>query len=298
MRAISFSEYGAPSVLSVVELVEPQPGPAQIRVAVRAAGVNPLDWKQRSGIMPLDLPSVPGAEVAGTVDAVGADVTDVVVGDEVVGWSISGGYAEYATLRTYVAKPSALSWSQAVSLPVAGEAARRGLAALALSPGETLLVNGASGGVGSIAVQLAVQAGVTVIGTAGPGNQDYVASLGARATTYGAGLVQRVRALAPKGVDAVLDAAGHGVLPDAIDLTGGTERVVTLADPVAFDLGVAFSAGTAGDQNARVLAELVDAAVTGRVSLSEAVVFPLTEAAEAQRVSEAGTTRGKIVLTP
>ncbi|MFJ9553558.1 NADP-dependent oxidoreductase [Nocardiopsis sp. NPDC101807] len=300
MRAVSFSEYGDPSVLTVVETGVPEPGPGQVRVAVRAAGVNPIDVKVRSGLMaqgkPLPAPRVPGQEAAGVVDAVGEGVTGTAVGDAVAGWTAGGGYAEYAVLSTFAAKPEALTWQEAAALPVAGEAAVRALRVLDPRRGETLLVNGASGSVGGIAVQLAVAVGITVIGTAGGANLDRVRALGALATPYGEGLAQRVRALAPRGVDAVLDAAGHGALPDAIALRGGTDRVVTLADPAAFDLGVPFLSKPE-DQTAQTLETLMEAAADGRITPPASRAMGLGEAAQAHREWERKSS-GKIVLVP
>ncbi|MFD3683722.1 NADP-dependent oxidoreductase [Nocardiopsis sp. NPDC058631] len=300
MRAVSFSEYGDPSVLTVVEAEVPEPGPGQVRVAVRAAGVNPIDVKLRSGQMaqnmPLSLPHVLGLEVAGVVDAVGEEVTDAAVGDAVAGWAVGGGYAEYAVLSTYAAKPDALTWQEAAGLPVAGEAAVRALRVLDPRCGETLLVNGASGSVGTIAVQLAVENGVTVVGTAGSANLDRVCAHGALATPYGEGLARRVRALAPQGVDAVLDAAGHGALPDAIALRGGTDRIVTLADPAAFDLGVPFLSKT-DDQTTQTLETLLGAAAEGRITQPASRAMGLEEAAQAHREWERKSF-GKIVLVP
>lgn len=300
MRAVSFAEYGDPSVLTVVEAEIPEPGPGQVRVSVRAAGVNPFDVKVRSGAMAqsvrLSLPHVLGAEVAGVVDAVGDGVEDAAVGDAVAGWADGGGYAEYALLSTYAAKPEGLGWAQAASLPVAGEAAVRALRVLAVRRGETLLVSGASGSVGAIAVRLALEAGASVIGTAGGANLDRVRALGALATPYGEGLAQRVRALAPRGVDAVLDASGHGALPDAIALRGGVDRIVTLADGDAFGLGVPFLS-KAEDQTPQTLDTLAQAAVQGRITAPVDRELGLDRASEAHREWEKRNS-GKFVLVP
>jgi NADPH:quinone reductase-like Zn-dependent oxidoreductase len=301
MRAVIFAEYGVPSVLKVVETGLPEPGPGQVRVAVRAAGVNPIDVKVRSGSMsggkPLAAPRSLGSEVSGVVDAVGDGVADVAVGDAVAGWPVGGGYAEYALMSVYARKPDALTWEQAAVLPVAGEAALRSLRALKTRRGETLLINGASGAVGALATQIAVADGVTVVGTAGPANLDRVRSLGAAATAYGPGLADRVRELAPQGVDAVLDAAGHGALPDAIALRGGVDRVVTIADPAAFDLGVPFLSGGPEDQTAEVLRTLLEAAAQGRITPPAAHGMALDQVVQAHEQVEKGGA-GKIVLLP
>lgn len=269
-----------------------------MRVAVRAAGVNPIDWKIRSGTMSRDakFPTIPGLEIAGVVDAVGPDTHGFAVGDEVFGWSDSGGYAEYALATTVAAKPPTLEWSDAVGIPVAAETATRGLTLLNLKPGETLLIHGAGGAVGTVAVQLARRAGVTVIGTAGAGSHDALRALGAVPTTYGDGLVERVRALAPQGIDAVLDAAGHGALPASVELRGGTtDRIVTLADGAAFDMGITFS--SAGDRNTDILNTVGALVAAGDVTLPAPRPFPLADAAAAHQESATGHGRGKIVLT-
>ena len=298
MKAIQFEQFGGTDVLREVDVEVPQPGPGQVRVRVRAAGVNALDGKIRSGalqaVFPTPLPVIPGYEVSGTVDAVGPGVTDVSVGHDVVGWSDTGAYAEFALATTVAQKPAELDWERAVALPVAGEAAERVLRLLAVESGETLLVHGAAGAVGTIVVQLAAARGVRVIGTAGPGNQDYVASLGATATLYGDGLVERVQALAPDGVDAVLDVAGKGALEDSITLRGGTDRIVTLADFGAHQLGITFSNG-ATERSAERLAALAQDAATGKL-VTTVTAYPLTQAATAQQVSDTGHIRGKLVL--
>lgn len=298
MRAVVFEEFGGPEVLHLGEIPEPEAGPGQIRVRVEAVGLNPFDGKVRSGAMEsafrTALPAVPGAEVAGVVDRLGDGVTGVAVGDRVTGWT-SRGAAELAVLRRWAPVPDGLDAPRAAALPVAGEAARRGLRLLGLVPGETLLVHGASGGVGGLATQLAVAAGVRVIGTASPANQERVASYGATPTPYGEGLVDRVRALVP-AVDAVLDAAGSGVLPDSIELRGGTERVVTLADPAAHGLGIEFPERP--EPSADELADLVGQVVRGEVTVPVAHVLPLAEAARAQALVDGGHAGGKVVLVP
>lgn len=214
MEAIVYDEFGGPDVLRHEQIDEPEPRAGEVRVKVVAVGVNPLDYKRRYGwveeFYPSVFPMVPGLEFAGVVDAVGEGATHVAVGDEVLGWTRTGAYAEYAIADDIVHKPAGLSFERAASLPVAGETAQRVLDLLRVKAGETLLVHGAAGVVGSVAVQLAVAAGVTVIGTASQPNHDYLRDLGAVAVAYGDGLAERVRAVAPQGVDAVFDAAGQG----------------------------------------------------------------------------------------
>ena len=296
MRAIEFAEYGSSDVLGLQEVEVPEPGPGQVRVAVRSAGVNPLDWKLRSGVMAdvmrLRLPHRPGLELSGVVDAVGPDAR-FEVGDEVFGWPRTGSYADYALASVLAPKPEALSWQDAAALPVAGEAAMRGLRLLGVSEGEVLLIHGASGAVGSLAAQLAVARGATVIGTTGDSSAELVRSFGATPVRYGAGLVERVRAVSPR-VDAVLDTAGQGALPDSVELRGGTERIVTLADPAAFDMGITFTSSS--DQTAEVLTELAEQAASGRLRIRHARSYPLAEAAQAQDDSATGHSGGKITL--
>ncbi|HEY4456223.1 MAG TPA: NADP-dependent oxidoreductase [Pseudonocardiaceae bacterium] len=299
MKAIQFDAFGGPEVLHEVEIDQPVPGAGEVLVQVKRAGVNPLDGKIRAGFtrafMPVTLPSVPGLEVAGVVSAVGEGVTDFAVGDEVFGWS-RGGYAEYAIGTTLLRKPADLDWDVAVSLPVAVETAVRVLDLLNVKAGDTLLVNGASGAVGSIGVQLAVQRGATVIGTAGTANQEYVATLGAIPTHYGDGLVARVRALAPNGVDAVFDAAGKGALPDSIELRGGTtDRIVTIADPAAGELGVTMTSGGSGTPFAEI-AKAAESAARGELTVTVAATYPLAEAGKAQEVVDGGHAGGKVVI--
>ena len=222
MKAVRFSQFGGPEVLEIVDLPDPHPGPGQIRIAVRAAGVNPSDWKKREGLMDEELPQTLGYEAAGVVDELGEGVADVAVGDRVFGLSAEGAaQAELAVLSYYAPIPPSLDFAAAAALPAAIETATRALDQLGVGSGSTLLINGASGSVGSAAVQLAVVRGARVIGTASPANHDYLRSLGAEPVAYGEGLVERVRALAPDGVDVALDVAGSGVLPELIELAGG-----------------------------------------------------------------------------
>lgn len=292
MKAIVFDSFGGPEVLQIKDVEIPIPGPGQVRLRVRAAGVNQLDFKIRSGVMqrvfPTTFPATPGVEAAGVIDEIGPGVTGLTVGDEVLAFTDTGAYAEYALATVVAPKPAGLSWAEAAALPVAAETAQRVLDQLAVKDGETLLVHGAAGAVGGVAVQLAVTAGATVIGTASPANHEYLRSLGVVPVAYGDGLVARVRALAPQGVDAVFDAAGQGALPASIDLRGGTtDRIVTIADPAAASLGVPFSAGG----SPRIV-------VPDGLRITVAGVFPLAEAGQAQEQSATGHTRGKLVLLP
>jgi NADPH:quinone reductase-like Zn-dependent oxidoreductase len=264
---------------------------------VRAAGVNPIDWKKRKGLMGGELPQALGHEAAGVVDEIGEGVSDVAVGDRVFGLSAEGAaQAELAVLSRYAPIPPSLDFPGAAALPTAIETATRVLDLLGAGSGSTLLINGASGSVGSAAVQLAVVRGARVIGTASPANHEYLRSLGAEPVAYGEGLAGRVRALAPDGVDIAFDVAGSGVLPELIELAGGAGHVITIADfGGAQKHGVMFSSGDAG-RAVHALGEIGELIESGRLAPPVVQAFPLAEVAQAQQVSEQGHVRGKLVL--
>ncbi|MFJ1973680.1 NADP-dependent oxidoreductase [Streptomyces sp. NPDC087903] len=302
MKAISYEEYGGPEVLRLAEVTEPHAGPGQVRLRIVAAAVNPIDFKIRHGWVqemmgPVSFPAVPGMEAAGIVDEVGEGVTGVSVGDEVMAWTETGSYAEYALASDFALKPAGLDWETAAALPVAVETSDRALGELAVGQGDTLLIHGAASVVGSVGVQLAVARGATVIGTASEANHDYLRSLGAIPVVYGDGLADRVRAVAPQGVDAVYDVAGIDALDVSMELRGGTtNRIVTISDPRAFELGIPFS----GD-NRRFGPELTEyarLAADGRLSVRVDRSFPLADAAQAHELSETGRARGKVLLRP
>src|SRR3954469_15754163 len=278
MKAVTFAEYGGPDVLRVADVEEPHPGPGQVRVAVRASGVNPIDWKARSGmlrdVMAVSFPVIDGREAAGVVDEVGTDVSGVAVGDEVFGFAVGGSAAEHAVLDDFARKPPGLSWEAAAALPVAVETSVRVFTVLGgVHEGQTLLVNGAAGGVGAAAVQLAKARGARVIGTASERNHEFLRSLGAEPTTYGEGMVERVRALAPDGVDLGFDTAGQGGVPDLIELTGDPARVATIADFGAAALGVKVTGG--GDFRAsEALGEAAALVDSGRLQVVIAATYP------------------------
>jgi NADPH:quinone reductase-like Zn-dependent oxidoreductase len=298
MRAAQFSQFGGPEVLEIVELPDPHPAAGQIRVAVAAAAINPVDWKVRSGTMGGDLPQTTGREVAGVVDEIGEGVTDSAVGDEVFGFAAGGGgAAEFALLEDYAPIPPSLDFAAAASLPVAVETAVRTLDALGVTEGQTVVINGAAGGVGQTAVQIARNRGARVIGTASEANHEFLRSLGAQATTYGDGLAERVRELAPEGVDAALDAAGGGALPALVQVTGDPQRVITIADyQGAQETGVPFSGGMGTGRAVHALREIAEPIEAGKFTLPVAQTFGLEEIAEAHRVSQDGHVRGKLVL--
>ncbi|GAA4009351.1 NADP-dependent oxidoreductase [Streptomyces plumbiresistens] len=301
MKAIQYEEYGGPEVLRLVEVEEPQAGPGQIRVKVVVAAVNPFDFKLRRGYMqqliPASFPITPGSEAAGIVDEVGEGVSGVSVGDEVTGWTVTGSYAEYALLTDFAPKPASLDWETAATLPVATRTSKGALDTLDLKAGETLLVHGASSVVGAVGVQLAVARGVTVIGTASEANHDYLRSLGAIPVTYGDGLSDRVRATAPKGIDAVYDVTGYDVIGVSIELCGGTtDRIVSVGDHTAPARGVTFI--SAAVEFGPQLAEYARLAADGGLSVRIDQTFQLADAAKAQGLSEAGHPRGKLLLRP
>jgi NADPH:quinone reductase-like Zn-dependent oxidoreductase len=298
MKAARFSTFGGPEVLEIVDLPDPHPGPGQVRIAVRAAGVNASDWKKRKGLMDQELPQTMGYEAAGVVDELGEGAPDVAVGDRVFGFCTdSAAQAELAVLSFYVPIPASIDFAVAASLPAAVETAARALDQLGVTDGSTVLINGASGNVGGAAVQLAVARGARVVGTASPANHDYVRSLGAEPVAYGEGMVDQVRALASEGVDLALDVAGSGILPELIELAGGPECVVTLADfRGAQEHRVTFSRGDAG-RALYVLTQIGELVESGRFTLPEVQTFPLADVAEAHRVSENGHGHAKLVLT-
>ncbi|MEU4555245.1 NADP-dependent oxidoreductase [Micromonospora violae] len=307
MKALQFSTYGPASVLEVSEAPEPHAGPGQVRVTVRASGVNPADTYVRAGRfqewIPLRLPHVPGVDAAGVVDEVGDGVTTVRVGDEVFGITdyaqMGGANAEYAVLAAWAPKPASLSWEQAGGAAGNIETATRVLDLLGVKDGTTLLIEGAAGGVGTTAIQLAVARGAAVIGTASDRNHSFVASLGAVPTTYGSGLAERVADLMPGGVDVVLDCAGSGSLPDLVRLVASPERVVSIADINAAAYGVHLSRGSGPGADSPALEGIPAAgnlAEQGRFTVPVAAVFSLEKAAAAHELSESRHARGKIVL--
>ncbi|MEV7783834.1 NADP-dependent oxidoreductase [Streptomyces sp. NPDC088106] len=295
MKKVSFAEFGGPDVLQLVDAEEPHAGPGHIRIAVRAAGVNPVDWRIREGQVlgahPIELPSGVGLDAAGVVDEVGEGVVGVEVGDRVFGEG-SSTYAETAVLSAWTLMPAGLSFEEAAGYPSVMETALRVLREVGVRPGQTLLVSGASGGVGSAVLQIARDRGITVIGTAGAANQEYLRSLGAVATTYGEGWVERVRRLGD--VDTALDLAGSGIIRELVELTGSPEKVVSIADPGAPEFGARFS-GAAGSM-AAALAETVDLISRGRLHIPVEKSYSLAEAAAAHVDSRAGHTRGRRVL--
>jgi NADPH:quinone reductase-like Zn-dependent oxidoreductase len=301
MKAVQFNEYGGPEVLRVVEADQPHAGPGQVRIAVRAAGVNPAEWKLRAGYfrehMPVSFPSGIGFEASGVVDEVGEGVTGVSVGDAVFGYGINT-VAQFAVLTSWAHKPDDLSFEEAGGYPLVVETATRALGLVSPKSGETILVHGAAGGVGTAAIQFARHRGITVIGTASEPKHDYLRSLGAIPTTYGPGLVERIKKLAPNGVNAALDFAGSGVIPELIELVGDLSRVVTIADVNApQQYGVQGSFTGIQKNPGLVFAEAARLHSQGAFRMPVEKTFPFEKTAEAQKRSEAGRVTGKLVIT-
>lgn len=299
--AIRFTEYGGPDVLTVDEVPLPEPGNGQVRVRVRASGVSPYDWKTRQGLYsggkPLAKPRRTGSDFAGVLDAVGGRVDGFTGGERVVGQA-SGTAAEYviADVGSIAVLPDSIDDVTGAAIPNNGRTAIRTLRMSGVQSGQTLLVHAASGGVGSFLTQLAVEQGIMVIGTASERNLGYLESIGAVAVSYGDGWVDRVRAFAPDGVDAVVDAAGTGVIEGSLSLVRDDGPVITIADFTATGPNVIVSDGSEpGFEHS--LTEAVAAVARGAVVIPIERTFPLAEIAEAHRLSETRHVRGKIVVT-
>ncbi|MFE3788642.1 NADP-dependent oxidoreductase [Streptomyces goshikiensis] len=305
MKAIAYSAYGTSDSLQLVDVAPPKVGPGEVLVRVKAAGVNPVDWKIAAGyidpIMEVRFPVIPGWDVSGVVEAIGPDTFDYAVGDEVFGylrkdWVQSGTYAELvsAPVRTLARKPRELTFEQAAGIPLAGLTAYQSLTRVGLKAGESVLIHSAAGGTGSLGVQIAVALGLRVIGTAGAHNHDYLRSLGAEPVLYGEGFADRVRALAPEGVDAALDFYGDDVIPTLQSLVKERHRVASIADGNAAAQGAHQLWVRPDTADLTFLGELADA---GKITVNVEHALPLAEAAKAWELSASGRTRGKIVLT-
>ncbi|NNN29734.1 NADP-dependent oxidoreductase [Streptomyces sp. S3(2020)] len=302
-KAYVFTRYGGPDTEAFVEVERPVPGPGQLLVAVRAAGVNPVDWKLRTGYRrPGDtgervFPAVLGSEVSGVVEAVGEGVDGFAAGDEVFGNTLTGGYAEYTLLPVRLAahKPAGLAFSDAATLPVAAATAYDGVHQLDLPKGATLLVTGAGGGVGAAALQIARALGLRVVGVASEGKKDFVESLGAVHVPSGPGWSDRARAAAPDGIDAVYDLVGGEVLTEAATLLTDRTRLITAGAP---EQDVERLGGTrvTRARTSAVLDAVARLVVNGDLDPHVVQRFPLAEAGEALRTVEDGHARGKVVI--
>jgi NADPH:quinone reductase-like Zn-dependent oxidoreductase len=299
MKAVQFCEYGGSGVLHLVQVDEPHAGPGQLRIAVKAAGVNPSDWKRRAGqyrdFEEVAFPSGVGVEASGIVDQVGPGASNVSIGDAVFGFG-NGTMAQYAVLTHWAHKPNNLSFEVAGGLSVIVETAMRALKEVGVRPCETLLVSGAAGGIGSAVLQFARLREITVIGTASAPKHDYLRELGAIPTTYGPGLAERVRELAPKGVDAALDLAGSGIIPELIDIVGGPSHVLSVADFSAEQYGAKFSHGPPRNPE-RIFADVARLCSEGLFRLRVEETFPLEQTAEAHEVSAKGRVTGKLIIS-
>jgi len=305
MRAISYSRYGGSDVLELTDLPTPKVGPDTVLVRVRAASVNPVDWKVRQGyldaIMDVTFPVVPGWDVAGVVERVGLDTPELSVGDEVFGyvrkdWVQGGTFAEYvsAPVRTLARKPASLSFEEAAAVPLAGLTAWQSIHRAGVASGQTVLVHAAAGGVGQFAVQIARVLGARVIGTASPANHDHLRELGAEPVAYGDGLVERVRSLAPQGVDVVLDYGSDDLVATTRALLAPGGTVASIVDAAARDeLGGHYVWVRPSSTDLAALGELL---ADGRVRVDVGQVFELADAAAAHEASATGHTRGKIVV--
>lgn len=304
-RAVRFDRYGGREVLYVADVDMPSPGPGEVVVEVRAAGINPGEAGIRSGAMhemfPATFPSGEGSDLAGVVTAVGADAADFSVGDEVLGFSFSrSSHATHTAVPVgqLIRKPAELSWEAAGSLYVVGVTAYAAVRAVAPQPGETVAVSAAAGGVGTVVVQLLVQRKVRVLGIAGPGNADWLRAHGVTPIAYGDGLADRLREAAPDGIDAFIDLFGPDYVQLAVDLGVAPERIDTI---IAFQKAGEVGAKTEGSTDAstpEVLAEMADLVASGAIDFEIAASYPLDRVADAFEELEQRHTRGKIVLLP
>ncbi|WP_141631227.1 NADP-dependent oxidoreductase [Mobilicoccus pelagius] len=303
MRAVTYERYGDPEVLSVTEMPRPKVGPGEILVRVRSASVNPVDWKIMAGgldaMMDAIFPVVPGWDVAGVVEEVGIDAPEFAAGDEVIAYArkdvVHGGtFAEFVTVpvRCAARRPASASWNEAAGLPLAGLTAYQVLTRLGVEKGSTVLVHGASGGVGRMGVQIARDLGARVIGTASEKNHDMLRELGAEPVTYGDGLADRVKELAPEGVDVVADFVGGVVdVTTAVLAEGG--RHGSIADPDVLKAGGQWMWVRPDADDLAHLSQMVD---DGRLRVDVAETFPFEKARDAFDLSREGHTSGKIVV--
>lgn len=300
MRAVQFDQHGGPEVLQVREVATPEPGPGQIRIAVRRAGINPFDWKVREGRLKAvrTFPSGTGLDASGVVDALGEGVTGVAPGDEVFGLAVNrAATAEYCLLHHWAHKPASMSWSQAAALPLATETAMRALRDADLETGQTILIDGAAGAVGLAAVQFAREQGLTVVGSVGPDDDELMRRLGATPVRYGAGLAQRAAAASPGGYDWVFDLSGR-MIEELITIAGDPDRVVGIVDHVKGpQLGIRDTASSATEGAFDALTLAADLFARGRFEIRIGAEFPMERTGEAQEANRSGSIKGKIIIT-
>ncbi|MGW3131862.1 NADP-dependent oxidoreductase [Streptomyces sp. NPDC001123] len=301
-KAYVYTRHGGPETEAFAELDRPVPGPGELLIAVRAAGVNPVDWKLRGGFRrpgegEARFPVVLGSEAAGVVEETGEGVTGFAVGDEVFGNTAGGAFAEYALLTASVTahKPAALSFTDAATLPVAGATAYDGVRQLDLPEGATLLATGAGGGVGAAVLQIAHAWGLRVVGVASEAKKDLVESLGAVHVPSGPGLADRVRAAAPDGVDGVYDLVGGEVLAEAAGLLADRTKLITAGAPPE-TVAALGGARVERARTAAVLDEVAELVVAGELDPQVSRTFPLDRADEALRTVEDGHALGKVVI--
>ncbi|MGW4772276.1 NADP-dependent oxidoreductase [Nocardia sp. NPDC004278] len=304
-RAVKFDRYGGIEELQVVEVPTPTAGPGRVVVEVVAAGINPGEALIRTGALherwPATFPSGEGTDFAGRVVDIGSGVGGVAIGDEVLGFTDDR--ASHATHVVVPAvqvtpKPAGLDWDVAGSLYVAGTTAFAAVRAVAAGPGDTVVVSGAAGGVGSIAVQLLRARGATVLGIASEANHGWLRKVGVVPVAYGAGLIDRIRAAAPDGVDAFIDTFGADYVELAIELGVPVERIDTIINFAAAEKYGVKTEGNAAAGTIDVLAELAGLAAAGVIEVPVAAVYPLDKVQEAYRELEQRHTHGKIVLHP
>jgi NADPH:quinone reductase-like Zn-dependent oxidoreductase len=306
-KAVQYDRYGDVDVLEVRDVERPRPGAGEVLVEVKAAAINPGEAMIRRGALhdrwPATFPSGQGSDLAGVVAEVGKGVDIFAVGDEVLGFTDNrASQAQFVAVPAaqLTAKPPEVSWEIAGALYVAGTTAYAAVRAIALKPGDTVAVAGAAGGVGTIAVQLAKRAGATVLGIAGPSNDEWLATHGVTPVNYGDGLAKRLRDATPDGqIDAFLDFFGGGYVELAVTELGvDAERVDTIIDFPAIERFGVRGEGNADAADATVLAELADLVAAGELEVPVAEVYPLDQVREAFRRLEQRHTRGKIVLRP
>jgi NADPH:quinone reductase-like Zn-dependent oxidoreductase len=300
MRALQYTRYGEPDVLQWTDAPDPHPGPGQVRIAVRAASVNPIDWKVFSGRLargkPMEGTGYLGYDAAGVVDEVGEGVTGVSVGDDVFGLGRNT-QAEYALLNAWAAKPSSVDWAVAAAAGVSGETGERVLRLLDAKAGDTVFVDGGAGGVGAVTVQMAVARGVKVIASAGEANLDYLREIGATPVRYGDGVAERVRAAAGGRIDGVVDVAGKTPVEELISLVSEPSRVVTIANFAAGQAGVRVTGGATDSRPEEALAMVAEMLSQNKLVI-KVQTFPFDHGAEAYRIIKGGHVRGKLVLIP